>query len=165
LKAIVAVDSCWAIGNKGELLVSLPEDQKGVFRRYTYGNTVIYGRKTLDTFPGRKLLGGRRNIILSRNMDLEADGALILHSIDELREYTRRHAEEQMYVIGGAQIYFSLLHYCDEVIVTKIDAVFEADAFFPDLDSNPDWKLIDITDWAVSVKGYRYCVARYRRVL
>lgn len=165
MKAIVAVDSCWAIGNKGELLVSLPEDQKGVFRRYTYGNTVVYGRKTLDTFPGRKLLGGRRNIILTRNKNLGAEGALILHSINELREYAHRHAEEQMFVIGGAQIYSSLLRYCDEVIVTKIDAKFEADAFFPNLDENPEWQLVDITDWTVSVKDYRFCVARYRRAV
>ena len=64
MKAIVAVDRNWGIGNKGELLVSLPEDQKETFKRFTYGNTIIYGRKTLMTFPGEKLLPGRKNIIL-----------------------------------------------------------------------------------------------------
>ena len=57
--AIVAVDKNCAIGNKGDLLISLPEDQKGVFRKYTAGNTVVYGRKTLKTFKDEKLLPKR----------------------------------------------------------------------------------------------------------
>ena len=67
--AIVAVDENWAIGNKGELLVSLPEDQKQNFKVKTLGHPVVYGRKTLETFPKKMLLPGRENIILSRNKD------------------------------------------------------------------------------------------------
>ncbi len=51
MQAIVAVDSNWAIGNKGQLLVSIPADQKDNFRKRTMGKTIIYGRKTLETFP------------------------------------------------------------------------------------------------------------------
>ena len=69
--AISAVDKNWAIGNQGKLLISLPEDQKGVFKKYTAGHTVVYGRKTLETFPGQRLLPNRVNIIMSRSFEYE----------------------------------------------------------------------------------------------
>lgn len=162
MKAIVAVDNNWGIGNKGNLLISLPEDQKDVFRRYTIGNTVVLGRKTLDTFPGSRPLKGRKNIVLSRNTDLVIEGALILHSTDELKEYMHRHMEEQLFVIGGEEVYRLLLPLCDEVIVTRIDARFEADTFFPNLENMADWIETERTDPIPSVKGYHFRIFRYR---
>jgi len=91
--AIAAVDKNWAIGNKGHLLISLPEDQKGVFKKYTSGHTVVYGRKTLETFPGQRLLPNRVNVIMSRNFDYEKEGALVLHSASELEDYLKLTAE------------------------------------------------------------------------
>ena len=67
--AISAVDKNWAIGNKGQLLISLPEDQKGVFKKNTAGHTVVFGRKTHEKFPGQRLLPKRVNVIMSRNFD------------------------------------------------------------------------------------------------
>ncbi|MBN1892506.1 MAG: dihydrofolate reductase [Clostridiales bacterium] len=162
--AIVAVDRNWGIGYKGKLLVTLPEDQKGVFRRYTRGNTVVYGRKTLETFPGLRPLPDRRNIVLSRNEELEMDGAVVLHSVAQLREYIHRHMEEVIYVIGGAEVYKELLPYCDKAVVTRIDAEFKADAFFENLDESEDWVEIDRTDPIRSVKGYSFSVIRYRNI-
>lgn len=160
--AIAAVDRNWAIGNNGRLLVSLPEDQKDVFRRYTIGNTIIYGRKTLDTFPGRRPLPGRQNIVLSRDPGLEISGAVVLHSLSEVKEYLHRHMEEVVFVIGGEEVYRLLLPYCDEAIITQIDAEYEADAFFENLDVAENWILIDRTDPIRSVKGVSFCVARFR---
>jgi len=162
--AIVAVDRNWGIGCKGRLLVSIPEDQKDVFRRYTLGNTVVYGRKTLETFPGGRILPGRRNIVLSRNKELLVEGALVLHSVAEMKEYMHRHMEEIIYVIGGAEVYRLFLPYCDEAIVTRIDATFESDAFFENLDDSGDWILVDHTDPVRSVKEYSFCVFRYRNI-
>jgi dihydrofolate reductase len=162
MKAIVAVDNNWGIGNKGNLLISLPEDQKDVFKRYTIGNTVVLGRKTLDTFPESRPLKGRKNIILSRNADLVIEGALILHSTDELKEYMHRHMEEQLFVIGGEEVYRTLLPLCDEVILTRIDASFQADSFFPNIDNQPDWTETDRTDPITSIKGYHFRIFRYR---
>lgn len=162
MKAIVAIDNNWGIGNKGNLLISLPEDQKDVFRRYTIGNTVVLGRKTLDTFPGGRPLKGRKNIILSRNTELRIDGALILHSTNELKEYLHRHMEDQLFVIGGEEIYRTLLPLCDEVIVTRIDASFEADSFFPNLENHPDFTETERTDPIPSIKGYHFRIIRYR---
>lgn len=162
MKAIVAIDNNWGIGNQGNLLISLPEDQKDVFRRYTIGNTVVLGRKTLDTFPGRRPLKGRKNIILSRNADLRIEGALVLHSTEDLKEYLHRHMEEQLFVIGGEEVYRTLLPLCDEAIVTRIDASFEADSFFPNLDKLADWIETERTDPITSIKGYHFRVFRYR---
>lgn len=162
--AIVAVDRNWGIGYKGNLLVSLPEDQKGVFRRYTHGNTVVYGRKTLETFPGMRPLPGRRNIVLSRNKNLDIDGVVVLNSVDQLKEYLHRHMEEVIYAIGGAEVYRQLLPYCDRAIVTRIEAEFRADAFFENLDESDDWVEIDRTDPIRSVKGYSFSIIRYRNI-
>jgi len=138
MTAIAAVDENWAIGNKGELLISIPEDQKGVFRKYTSGNTVVFGRKTLLTFPGERLLPKRVNIILTRNPSFEKEGAVILHDREELREYEDMHPDEKIFLIGGESVYKSMLDLCDEAIITYIHKTFEADAYFPDLDQLKD---------------------------
>ncbi|MCR5617126.1 MAG: dihydrofolate reductase [Clostridiales bacterium] len=161
--AIAAVDKNWAIGNKGDLLVSLPEDQKGVFRVYTSGNTVVFGRKTLMTFKEQKLLPRRVNIILSRNPKFEKEGAVILHSTEELKRYQKEHPDEKIFVIGGAEVYKTLLPLCDEAIITKVNNEYEADAYFPDLDEDEEWELVNMEDEILSVKGVSFNVCHYKR--
>lgn len=161
--AIVAVDKNWAIGNKGKLLVSLPEDQKQNFRVKTMGHPVIYGRKTLDTFPGGRLLPGRENIILSRNRDLSVEGAKVMHSVGEVLEYTKKTPDEVFFIIGGAQIYEQFLPYCDTCIVSRIDAEYEADTYFPDLDNLKEWKGVMTEGPIESVKGVSFEIWTFRR--
>lgn len=162
--AIVAVDENWGIGNKGELLISLPEDQKQNFKVKTLGHPVIFGRKTLDTFPGGRLLPGRKNIILTRNPDLNVEGATILHSVEETVEYTKKDPDECYFIIGGEQIYKQFLPFCDTCIVTKIHKSFEADAFFPDLDNLKDWKVLSREANVSSVKGVTFAIWTYKRI-
>lgn len=138
MKAIVAVDKNWAIGNKGQLLVSIPADHK-MFRNETLGKVVIYGRKTLETFPMQKPLEGRENIILSANPSFAVKGALVVHSIEELFEKLRDYPTDDVYVIGGDSVYRQLVPFCDMIHVTKVDYEYEADAYFPNLDLDPDW--------------------------
>jgi len=164
MTAIAAVDENWAIGNKGELLISIPEDQKGVFRKYTAGNTVIFGRKTLLTFRDQKLLPKRVNIILTRNPNFEKEGAVILHSREELAEYAKAHSDEQLFLIGGESVYKSMLDLCDEAIITFIHKTFEADAYFPDLDGMEDWELYEEEPEVMSEVGVAFNVRHYRRV-
>ncbi len=162
--AIVAVDENWAIGNKGELLISLPEDQKQNFKVKTLGHPVIYGRKTLDTFPGGRLLPGRENIILTRNPDLLVEGATVMHSVEEVLKYTEKNTDECFFIIGGEQIYRQFLPYCDKCIVSKIHKSFEADAFFPDLDSLKGWKLLSREAYVHSVKGVTFAIWTYIKI-
>jgi len=161
MKAIAAVDNNWGIGYKGGLLVSLPEDQRDTFKKFTLGNTIVYGRKTLETFPGQRLLPGRTNIILSRNPDYRKEGAIVLHSVDDVLAYSREHREDEIFVIGGEEVYRSLLPFCAAAIISRIAFSFEADAFFPNLETDPDWKETDCSEVIHSIKGYDFTVHQY----
>ena len=140
MNAIVAVDSNWAIGNKGQLLVSIPNDHK-MFRKETLDKVIVYGRKTLETFPLAQPLDKRTNIIVSSNPDYKVKGALVVHNIPELLEELKQYDTDDVYIIGGASIYRQMLPYCNTVHVTKIDYAYEADVYFPNLDMDPEWEI------------------------
>ena len=140
MNAIVNVDKNWGIGNKGELLISIPADMK-MFREETTGNVIVLGRKTMETFPGGKPLPNRDNIVLSRKSDLKIPGATVVHDISELMEVLKQYDSNRVYVVGGETIYEQLLPYCDTVHVTKVDRAYEADAHFPNLDQIPEWEI------------------------
>lgn len=162
--AIVAVDEKWGIGYKGDLLISLPEDQRGVFRKYTAGNTVVYGRKTLKTFRDEKPLPKRINIVMSRNKDFTKEGTIVLHGNDELISYRDSHPEESIFIIGGEQIYSSFIDFCDEAIVTAIKAEFPADAHFKNLDNDTNWILDYEEPEIMSEKGVAFTVRHYKNL-
>ncbi len=145
MNIIAAVDNNWAIGWKGQLLVRIPNDHKQ-FRQETMGKIVVYGRKTLETFPQGMPLEGRVNIILSKTPDYQVKGAQVVASVDALLEKLRAYPSKDVYVIGGASVYRQLLPYCDTAHITKIDHVYEADAYFPDLDRNTEWELTADSD-------------------
>jgi len=145
MNAIVAVDSNWAIGNKGQLLVSIPADHK-MFRQETTGKVVVLGRKTMDTFPGGKPLPNRLNIILSGNENYQVNGAIVVHSIDELLEELKKYDSKDIYIIGGDSVYRQMLDFCDTIHVTKVEREYEADAFFPNLDKMDNWHVTASSD-------------------
>ena len=140
MKLIVAVDRNWGIGYKGQLLVSIPNDHK-MFRKETLNKVIVYGRKTLETFPLSQPLDRRTNIILSRNPDYQVRGAVVVHSIEELLKELEKYDSEDIYIIGGESIYRQMLPWCDTAHVTMIDYAYQADAFFPDLDKDPEWEI------------------------
>ena len=82
MNLIVAVDKHWAIGKKGQLLVSIPGDQK-MFRDETLGKVVVMGRKTLESLPGGQPLYGRTNLVLTRDLSYSVKGAVVVHSLEE----------------------------------------------------------------------------------
>lgn len=143
MNLIVAVDNRWGIGFQDRLLFRIPEDQKR-FKSLTTGKVVILGRRTLETFPGSRPLKDRRNIILTRSAHFTAVSADICHSLDELRAQLRGVPDPDVFVIGGTSIYRQLLPYCEYAYVTKIAALRPADCFFPDLDQQPGWRLIEV---------------------
>lgn len=142
MKFIAAVDSNWAIGNKGHLLVRISEDQKN-FKNETMGHVVVLGRKTIEEFPGGRPLKGRTNIVLSTNMEYTVPEAIVVHSLDELFDVLSGYESDDVYVIGGQTVYDALIPYCDTGIVTKIDGSYEADAFIPNLDLQDNWTIED----------------------
>ena len=111
------------------------------FRETTTGKVVVMGRKTLESFPNGQPLKKRVNIVLTRDKNFKAGDAIIVHSMEELWEELKKYPSEDIYVIGGETIYKQLLDDCDVAHITKIDYAFEADAYFPNLDEMPEWKI------------------------
>lgn len=142
MKLIVAVDKKWGIGYNNDLLVSIPADKKR-FRQMTGGKTIIMGRKTLESFPNGLPLANRNNIVISSDRHYNGHGAIMVSSIEEAVAKARElSAEEDIFVIGGGSIYKAMYKMCDEAFVTKIDYVYQADVFFPDLDKE-GWEITD----------------------
>lgn len=145
MNVIVAVDNNWAIGNKNQLLIRIPNDHKH-FREETTGKVVVLGRKTLETFPQGLPLKNRTNIILSKDPDYQVKDAIVVHSIEELLEELKKYNDEDIYIIGGDSVYRQMLPYCNVAHVTKIDHEYEADAYFPNLDEEDDWEITADSD-------------------
>lgn len=145
MNLIVAVDENWAIGNKGNLLVSIPADHK-MFRQETINKVVVLGRKTIETFPQGQPLAKRTNIILSTNKDFKAGDAIVVNDIDALLKELEKYDTKDVYIIGGASVYEQMLKYCDTAHVTKIDHAYEADAYFPNLDESDEWEVTDMSE-------------------
>lgn len=140
MNLIAAVDENWAIGKNNQLLVRIPADQK-FFREMTTGRVVVMGRKTLESFPNGQPLKNRTNIVLTHNKDYAVKDAVVVHSMDELHEELKKYDSDDVFVIGGEKIYEQLLDECDVAHITKIDFAYDADAYFPNLDQNPDWEI------------------------
>ena len=157
MNLIVAVDKNWAIGRDGDQLIYIPEDLKH-FKALTTGHPVILGRKTLATFPGGRPLKGRRNLILSRDPAFAPEGAEVFPDLDRLLSA----APADSFVIGGASVYRTLLDRCDTAYITRIDASFPADKYFPDLDADPRWQIKEISEpmehEGISFRYYTYTI-------
>ncbi|MBR3498758.1 MAG: 2-amino-4-hydroxy-6-hydroxymethyldihydropteridine diphosphokinase [Selenomonadaceae bacterium] len=130
LKLVACVDKTFGLGHAGELLFKIPADLKN-FRRLTLGHTIIFGRRTLETFPKRQPLDGRRNILLSRTQK-NFSGAEVVCSVEEL--FGVLDSAEENFVIGGAEIFNELIPYAAEIFLTVVDAQADADTFFPAVD-------------------------------
>lgn len=162
MNLIVAVDNNWAIGNKNELLVRIPNDHKH-FREETTGKVVVLGRKTLETFPQGLPLKNRTNIILSSNPNYKVKDAVIVHSVEELLEELKKYPQEDIYIIGGESVYRQMLPYCDTAHVTQIDHVYDADSYFPNLNADADWEITaDSEEQTYFDIAYRF--VKYERV-
>ncbi len=135
---IAVVDQNWAIGRNGDQLCYIPADLKH-FQALTTGHAVLLGRKTLATFPGGRPLKNRRNLILSRDPGFAPEGAEVFRDVDSLLSA----APVDSFVIGGESVYRALLPHCDRAFITKLDKAWPADAFFPDLDADPNWAVTE----------------------
>lgn len=159
LSLIVAVDKKSGIGKENRLLWHLPADLK-YFKTVTSGHTVIMGRKTFESIG--KALPNRRNIVLSRSADFAAPGCEIN---DDLFTAIRSCSdEEEIFVIGGAEIYRQALQVADKLYITRVSTEMDADTFFPDF-SLSAWKLIHLEKHKADEKNaFDYSFSIYQRV-
>ncbi len=140
MNIIVAADENWAIGNRGELLIRIPNDRKQL-QRETAGKVVVMGRKTLDLLFQGIPPQTCTSMVLSRNPSCHVKGAQVVHSLEELLQETKKYRDEDVYVIGGESVYRQLLPYCNVAHVTRIDHAYAADLRFPDLDADSEWEI------------------------
>lgn len=161
MNLIAAVDANWGIGYNNELLVHIPEDQK-FFREMTTGKVVVMGRKTLESFPGKRPLKNRTNVVLTRNAEYAAEGTVLVHDIKELQELLTSYENDDIFVIGGETVYRALLPYCDTAYITKVEKTFLADAHFPRLDEDANWELKEQGE-TKSWEGIPYTFCIYTR--
>lgn len=137
ISLIWAMDENQVIGKNNQLPWHLPEDLK-FFKRTTMGHPIAMGRKTMDSIG--KPLPGRENIVITRNHDFTKDGFTILHSVEEFIQYSNK-LEDEIFVIGGAEIFKVFLPVADRLYITRIHAQFEGDTFFPELKME-EWELL-----------------------
>ena len=143
MQAILHCDRNWGIGKRNDLMFRLPADMK-FFRRNTTGKVVVMGSNTLLSFPGGKPLKDRTNIVLWPGGDAkraDQDGFTMVQSLPELFTEISRYPAEDVFVIGGAMMYHTLLPYCSKVLLTKVDADGGAEVFFDNLDKLDNWKM------------------------
>ncbi|AZG13780.1 dihydrofolate reductase [Cupriavidus pauculus] len=157
LTLIVARARNGVIGRDNALPWRLPEDLQH-FKRTTLGAPIIMGRKTWDSI-GRPL-PGRRNIVVSRNRDLKLEGAEVAASLEDAQRLCV--GVEQVFLIGGAQLYAEALPSADRLIVTEIDADIEGDAFFPAVDRSR-WNEVARETHHSAANGFDYAFVTYER--
>ena len=134
ISAVVVVDEKLGIGKNNQLLVHFPADLKR-FKNITTGHTIIMGRKTFDSMG--RALPNRRNIVIPRQEGLELPGAEITHSLQAALELCRD--EEEVFIIGGAEIFKQAMPLLNKIFLTQIHKSFEADTFFPEIPPR-EWK-------------------------
>ena len=137
ISLIAAVAKNRAIGKDNQLLWHLPEDLRH-FRDTTRGKPVIMGRKTWESIPDAfRPLPGRHNIVVTRNTDYAAPGATLAGSLEEA--IAQAGDENEIFVIGGAELYRQALPIADRLHLTEVDQAYEGDAFFPEIQAE-DWQ-------------------------
>ena len=157
LTLVVARARNGTIGRNNTLPWRLPEDLAH-FKRTTLGAPIIMGRKTWESI-GRPL-PGRRNIVVSRNTALELEGAEVAGSLEDAQLLCI--GVEQVFLIGGAQLYAEALPSADRLVVTEIDADVEGDAFFPAID-RAQWVETSRETHHSEANGFDYAFVTYDR--
>lgn len=166
VSGIVAVAQNGVIGRKGDLPWHLPDDMK-FFMHTTRGHHIITGRVNYESIPDRfRPLKDRTNLVITRNGNYPAPGALVLGSLEEAIEKARRSGEEEVFIIGGGEVFKQALEkeLIDKLYLTRVHADVEGDVFFPELD--PDqWREIEKNDHPADEKhAYPFSFIKLERV-
>jgi len=164
LSIIVAASTNNAIGKNNQLPWHLPNDMK-FFKNTTWAMPVIMGRKTYESFVGGPL-PGRFNIVVSRQRPFAGDKANILSaaSLQEAITLAEKTDCREAFVIGGAQIYSSSISLADRIYLTRVHAVVDGDAFFPEIPAD-QWKMVSDSDFQADEKhAFPYSFQLWERI-
>ena len=160
IKILVAFDENRVIGKNNELIWHLPADLKR-FKALTTGHVIIMGRKTYDSIG--KPLPNRTTIVISRTPGLKIEGVICTTSIEEAILKAKSLSREDIFIVGGAEIYTLSLAVADQILVTQLHDIFEGDAFFPEI-SPAIWEVAEqergVTD---EQNAYQFSYITYAR--
>lgn len=159
ISIIVAIGKDSEIGNNNQLLWHISNDLKH-FKEITTGKPVIMGKNTWLSLPFRPL-PKRRNIVLTSDKAAVLEGAELMHSIEQVVDAIA--AEEEVFIMGGAMVYKQFMPLASKMYITHVDANFEADTWFPEIDAH-EWALSEKSEqFADEKSGLSYCFAEYLR--
>tara|TARA_B100000900_G_scaffold309321_1_gene268021 strand:- start:3525 stop:4025 length:501 start_codon:yes stop_codon:yes gene_type:complete len=132
---IVAVAENGVIGKNNDLIWNFPKDMR-FFKETTVGHHVIMGRKNFESIPDRyRPLSNRINVVITRQSYYQAEGCVVVNSLEAALEIAQHNSDNEPFIIGGGQIYKLALerNLVDKIYLTKIHCSFEGDTFFPEL--------------------------------
>lgn len=153
LTMIAAVGQNNELGKDNKLLWYLPEDLR-FFKEQTMSKPIVMGKNTLDSLP--RLLPGRKHLVLTHQEIEPNDQIMVFHNIQSLVDYIET-LEEEVMVIGGAQIYKQLLDLSDKMLLTEIAATKEADSYFPHFDKT-EWESVELCKHKHNDISYKHMV-------
>jgi len=141
ISLIAAVADNRVIGKDNKLVWDLPRDMK-YFMDITSNHFILTGRKNYESIPPRfRPLKNRTNVIITRQNSYEAEGTIIVHSLEEALELARNEGENEAFIIGGGEIFEQSIDLADRLYITEVKSEFDGDTLFPEY--NPaDWKEI-----------------------
>ncbi|WP_342511744.1 dihydrofolate reductase [Sporosarcina sp. FSL K6-1522] len=157
ISLLVAHDPNRVIGVNNELPWHIPEDL-AYFKKISMGKAMVMGRKTYDSI-GRPL-PGRLSIIVTRNEAYTAEGAVVVHNLEEAIAKAKDYADEVM-IIGGAEIFRLAIDIADRLYITAIDRAFDGDTFFPTYQD--EWQCVSTSEQHVTEEGVPYSFLIYER--
>lgn len=158
INIIAAVDENMGIGKDNKLLAHIEPDLR-YFKKMTTGKIVVMGYNTYLSLP-IKPLPNRTNVLIT-SKDIEIEGFIIFHSVEECKKWIDEQNEE-VFIIGGRSIYEQFLPYTDRLYLTHIFHKFDADTFFPDL--SEDWQMVSAFGKSENFKHkYKHIFAVYER--
>jgi dihydrofolate reductase len=164
ISIIVAISENNIIGKDNALVWRLPADIK-YFKEKTSGHCVITGRKNYESIPAKfRPLPNRTNMVITSQRDYAAPGAIIFNSIKEAVEKAKQMGDDEVFIIGGAEIYKQSMHLADKLYLTKIHHLFDGDVSFPEIDFTI-WKETKCIDFKADEKNkYDYSFGEYEKI-
>ncbi|MDX9705222.1 MAG: dihydrofolate reductase [Weeksellaceae bacterium] len=157
---VVAKSDNQVIGRDNQLIWKLSSDLKR-FKQLTSGHPIIMGRKTFESIE--KALPNRRNIVITKNKNWNSEGIEVVHSLEEALKKAKS-LDSTIFIIGGGTIYEQSISLADAIEVTEVHAVFEGDAYFPEID-NRTWKEVNRENFSKDEKNeFNYSFVRYERI-
>lgn len=165
ISLIVAKDRKGGIGKNNDLMWHLPADMK-FFKETTTGHVVLMGRKNYESIPERfRPLPNRQNIVLTQNKSYQAPSCLVFHSVEDVLAWKNEQVNDErtFFVIGGGEIYRLFLenNLVEEMYITEVDAEFDADTFFPNIEADK-WGINEIISYSTDEKNlYNFKVNKY----